>query len=153
MTSAAPAQRIIPQTLLPELQQRWPEIAQSALRDGQPLLAGPLSGSRPVSLAAGTLTIECPADFCDRADADPLLLQSLTGLVAMICGHRLTIRVRPAAGMDGGRSARYQAAEAHPLIQAIRKRFTADIITREPITREEWLRRSPGYQPNNDSPS
>ena len=52
------------------------------------------------------------------------------------------VRVGETAGMDGGRSARYQAAEAHPLIQAIRKRFTADIITREPITREEWLRRS-----------
>ena len=150
--SVAIPQRIIPQTLLPELQQRWPEIAQAALRDGQPLLAGPLSGSRPVSLAAGTLTIECPADFCDRTDADPLLLQSLTGLVAMVCGHRLAIRVRPAAGMDGGRSARYQAAEAHPLIHAIRKRFAADIITREPITREEWLRRSQGHQPNSDSP-
>ena len=49
---------------------------------------------------------------------------------------------RPPAGIDGGRSARYSAAEAHPLVLALRKRFAADIITREPITREEWFKRS-----------
>ena len=133
---------MVPQTLLPDLQSRWGEIAQAALRDGQPLIASALSGSRPVSFANGVLTLECPADFCDRADADTLLIQHLVTLVAQFCGHRLTIRVRPPAGLDGGRSARYQAAEAHPLVQALRKRFAADIITREPITREEWLKRS-----------
>lgn len=134
--------RLIPQTLLPDLQSRWSEVAQAALRDGQPLIASALSGSRPVSFASGTLTLECPADFCDRSDADPLLLQVIVAVVANVCGHRLTIRVRPPAGLDGGRSARYAAAEAHPLVQALRKRFAADIITREPITREEWLKRS-----------
>jgi hypothetical protein len=133
---------MIPQTLLPDLQSRWGEIAQAALRDGQPLIASALSGSRPVSFANGVLTLECPADFCDRTDADALQIQHLVTLVAQFCGHRLTIRVRPPAGLDGGRSARYQAAEAHPLVQALRKRFAADIITREPITREEWLKRS-----------
>jgi hypothetical protein len=145
VTAAAPvvpAPKLVPQTLLIDLQPRWNEVAQAALRDQQPLVASALSGSRPVSFAGGTLTIECPADFCDRADADPLLLQTIAALVAQVCGHRLGIRVRPPAGMDGGRSARYSAAEAHPLVQALRKRFSADIITREPITREEWLRRS-----------
>ncbi|MBA3697854.1 MAG: hypothetical protein H0W78_03160 [Planctomycetes bacterium] len=133
---------MIPQTLLPDLQQRWSELAQAAMRDGQPLIGSALSGSRPVSFATGTLTIECPADFCDRADADPVLIQHLVTLVAQLTGHRLVIRIRPPAGLDGGRSARYTAAEAHPLVQALRKRFAADIITREPITREEWLKRS-----------
>lgn len=134
--------KLIPQTLLIDLQPRWNEVAQAAMRDQQPLVASALSGSRPVSFANGTLTIECPADFCDRADADPLVLQTIAALVAQICGHRLGIRVRPPAGLDGGRSARYSAAEAHPLVQALRKRFSADIITREPITRDEWLKRS-----------
>jgi len=141
---------MIPQTLLPDLQSRWSEVAQAALRDGQPLIAGALSGARPVSFASGTLTIECPADFCDRADADPLVLLILGNLVAQISGHQLTIRVRPPAGV-GGRSARYQAAEAHPLVQALRKRFAADIITREPITREEWLKRSHSGRPGGGS--
>jgi hypothetical protein len=136
-----PTARLIPQTLLPDLQSRWNEVAQAALRDGQPLIASALSGSRPVSFANGTLTLECPADFCDRSDADPLVLQVVVAVIANVCGHRLTIRVRPPAGLDGGRSARYAAAEAHPLVQALRKRFAADIITREPITREEWLKR------------
>jgi hypothetical protein len=142
VVEAAPPARMIPQTLLPDLQQRWSEIAQAALRDGQPLIGSALSGSRPVSFANGTLTLECPADFCDRADADPMLIQHLVALIAQFCGHRLTIRVRPPAGLDGGRSARYSAAESHPLVQALRKRFAADIITREPITREEWFKRS-----------
>jgi hypothetical protein len=142
---AAPTPRLIPQTLLIDLQSRWNEVAQAALRDQQPLVAGALSGSRPVSFANGTLTVECPPDFCDRADADPLALETVATLVAQVCGHRLTIRVRPPAGLDGGRSARYSAAEAHPLVQALRKRFSADIITREPITRDEWLRRSQSH--------
>lgn len=145
--------KIIPQTVLPDLQMRWAEVAQAAMRDDQPLIGGALSGSRPVSLAGGTLVIECPADFCDRVDVDPLMLQSLVSLVAQVCGHRLLIRVRPPSGMDGGRSARYQAAEAHPLVQALRKRFAADIITREPITREEWLRRSQGVSPETGPPN
>ena len=143
-----PTPRAIPQTLLPDLQLRWNEIAQAALRDGQPLLASALSGSRPVSFANGTLTLECPADFCDRADADAQLIQHLVTLMAQFSGHRLNIRVRPPAGLDGGRSARYAAAEAHPLVQALRKRFAADIITREPITRDEWFKRSQGGPPD-----
>jgi hypothetical protein len=145
-----PPARVIPQTLLPDLQQRWSEIAQAALRDGQPLIASALSGSRPVAFANGALTLECPADFCDRADADPMVIQHLVALMAQFSGHRLTIRVRPPAGLDGGRSARYSAAESHPLVQALRKRFAADIITREPITREEWFKRSQA-RPADDS--
>lgn len=148
---APPAARVVPQTLLPDLQQRWSEIAQAALRDGQPLIASALSGSRPVSFANGTLTLECPADFCDRVDADELLIQHLVALIAQFSGHRLTIRVRPPAGLDGGRSARYSAAEAHPLVLALRKRFAADIITREPITREEWFKRSQSGRPDDTS--
>jgi hypothetical protein len=142
---------MMPQTLLPDLQARWSEVAQAAMRGDQPLIGGALSGSRPVSFASGTLTIECPADFCDRADADPLVLLILSNLVAQISGHQLTIRVRPPAGLGGGRSARYQAAEAHPLVQALRKRFAADIITREPITRDEWLKRSHSGHPGTGS--
>jgi hypothetical protein len=149
----APTARLVPQTLLPELQSRWSEVAQAALRDDQPLIASALAGSRPVSFANGNLTVECPADFCDRCDADPLYLQGVAAAVANVCGHRLAIRVRPPAGLDGGRSARYAAAEAHPLVQALRKRFAADIITREPITREEWLKRShPGPATGSSQP-
>lgn len=79
-----------------------------------------------------------------------MLIQHLVSLIAQFSGHRLTIRVRPPAGLDGGRSARYSAAEAHPLVLALRKRFAADIITREPITREEWFKRSQA-RPVNDS--
>ncbi len=146
-TPATAAPKVIPQTVLPELQQRWAEVAQAAMRDGQPIIGGALSGSRPVSLANGTLVIESPADFCDRVDVDPLLMQSLVSLVAQVCGHRLDIRVRPPVDTGGGRSARYQAAEAHSLVQALRKRFAADIVTREPITREEWMRRAQGMVP------
>ena len=83
-----------------------------------------------------------------------MLIQHLVALIAQFCGHRLIIRVRPPAGLDGGRSARYSAAEAHPLVQALRKRFAADIITREPITREEWFKRSQtnGALPQPDGP-
>jgi hypothetical protein len=153
VVSAPPAAvppKLLPQTLLIDLQPRWNELAQAALRDGQPLIASALSGSRPVAFAGDTLTVECPADFCDRADTDPLIVQTLVALLAQVTGHRLTIRLRPPAGADGGRSARYAAAEAHPLIAAFKKRFAADIITREPITREEWLRR---MRPHDDRPT
>jgi hypothetical protein len=125
---------------------RWAEVAQAALRDAQPLLAAALAGSRPVALANGILTVECPADFCDRADDDALQLQSLGTVVAHVCGQRLGIRVRPPPGHGGGRSARYQAAEANPLVQALRRHFAADVITREPISREDWLRRTVGVE-------
>jgi hypothetical protein len=37
--------------------------------------------------------------------------------------------------------ARYRTAESDPLVQDILKRFQAEVVAREPVTRAEWLAR------------
>ncbi|GDY13079.1 hypothetical protein LBMAG53_19570 [Planctomycetota bacterium] len=36
---------------------------------------------------------------------------------------------------------RYRSAEDHPAVREIQRRFQAEIVAREPVTREEWLKR------------
>ena len=141
--SMAPA---VPQTLLFDLQQRWSEVAQTAMRDGQPTIATALTSCTPVLFAAGILTLEAPDHLCQRATDDALFLTSLARVIGHISGFVIPVRLRSVAGENRTRGQRYQAAEANPLVQAIRKRFAADIIAREPITQAEWLQRLQSLQ-------
>ncbi len=150
-TPIAPA-AAVPQTLLFDLQQRWSEVAQAAMRDGQSALATALTNCTPVLLAGGTLTLEAPDDLCQRSVDDAFLLTSLARVVGQISGFLIPIRLRSVAGENRTRSERYQAAESNPLVQAIRKRFAADIISREPITRAEWLQRLQSLQTRDTPP-
>jgi hypothetical protein len=150
-TRIAPA-AAVPQTLLFDLQQRWSEVVQAAMRDGQPALATALTSCAPVLLANGILTLEAPDDLCQRSADDAFLLTSLARVVGQISGFLLPVRMRSVAGENRTRSERYQAAESNPLVLAIRKRFAADIISREPITRAEWLQRLQSLQTRDTKP-
>jgi hypothetical protein len=150
--TAKPITAAVPQTLLFDLQQRWSEVVQAAMRDGQSALATALTSCTPVLLAGGTLTLEAPEDLCQRSADDAFLLTSLARVVGQISGFVLPIRLRSVAGENRTRSERYQAAESNPLVQAIRKRFAADIISREPITRAEWLQRLQSLQTRDTPP-
>ncbi len=131
----------LPQTYLFDVQQKWAEIIQSAMRDNHPQLATDLTVCRPISLAKGVLTLEAPHTLCDRSADDALILTTLARIIAQVAGYHVPVSLRPPGGVFDTRSARYQAAESHPLVQAIRKRFAADIIAREPITLAEWQQR------------
>nr|MBA2480571.1 hypothetical protein [Planctomycetota bacterium] len=49
------------------------------------------------------------------------------------------VQARAVHGDD--RNSRYQAAQAHPLVKDLVRRFEADIVSREVVTREEWIKR------------
>jgi hypothetical protein len=138
--------------LLFDLQQRWSEVVQAAMRDGQPLLATALTHCSPVLVAAGSLTLEAPDDLVQRSAEDGIFLTALSRLISQVSGLLIPIRLRSIAGENRTRGERYQAAEANHLVQAIRKRFAADIISREPITRADWLQRLQSLQKREPSP-
>ena len=62
----------------------------------------------------------------------------LTALFGRPLRARVTV-ARPALGDD--RTSRYQAAQAHPLVKDLIRRFEADVVSREVIGRTEWLER------------
>jgi hypothetical protein len=131
-----------PQTLLPVLQARWAEIARAALREGQVGLAAALTDSAPVALAGDLLTIELPASFCAQLTIRPDLIQQLEGLLQAVAGRRLRVAGRPQRSQAvDERGDRYRTAQEHPLVQLLLKRFEADIVAREIIDHDDWLRR------------
>ena len=69
-------------------------------------------------------------------------MQQLEGQLQAVAGRRLRVCGRPrrAQAVDE-RSDRYRTAQDHPLVQQLLKRFEADIVAREIIDREDWLRR------------
>ena len=69
---------------------------------------------------------------------------SIARWVQHVAGHAVHIQLRSEQAEQSGRQARYQQAEAHPLIQALRRRFAADIVSREPISHAAWLERLRG---------
>jgi hypothetical protein len=137
----------VPQTFLFDVQQRWSEIAQTALRDGNALLAAELTASTPHLFAHGTLTIAGSAALVARGDS--VTLTTIARYIMQVCGHRVQIALRSTAVSDDNndRRERYRTAEQHPLIQALRKKFQADIVSREPITFEHWQTRQQQKKP------
>lgn len=139
--AAAPAE-IPPQALLPELQARWGELPRIAMRDQQVELATALATSTPVALAIDLLTVEFAGAFSERYSTTPELQRILEGLVEMLAKRRLRVAARRPGGSGADeRGRRYQAAQSNPLVKALQSRFSADIVAREMIARDEWLKR------------
>ncbi len=134
-----------PQALLPVLQERWAEVARAAMRDGHVALAAALTDSAPMALAGDLLTIELPVSFCAQLTIRPDLQQQLEGVLLAVAGRRLRVTGRPrrTPAVDE-RADRYRTAQNHPLVQLLLKRFDADIVAREIIDHDAWLRRQQG---------
>jgi hypothetical protein len=124
---------------LSEAQARWGEGARAALGGGKPALAAAVTGTRLVALEGDLLTIEEPVGRSPGlADMATDLEHHLSALFGRPLRGRVTV-ARPALGDD--RASRYQAAQAHPLVKDLVRRFEADVISREVVGRAEWLER------------
>ena len=112
------------------------------MRDGQVSLAAALTDSAPVALSGDLLTVELPASFCAQLTIRPDMTQQFEAVLQAVAGRRLRVVGRPRKGQAGDeRTDRYRQAQDHPLVQLLMKRFEADIVAREIIPTEEWLRR------------
>jgi hypothetical protein len=123
-----------------EVRRRWPELARAVLVQGDPTLAAALTGTRVVAMEGDLITVEAPP----RPNA-----AQTTALETALPPHLLTafgttmrvacVAARPEA--DDGSADLYRAAQSHPLVKDLMRRFEADIVSREIMDREEWLRR------------
>lgn len=121
---------------LEDLRRRWPELARTALLQGQAVLAAALTGTSVVALDNGVLTIEVAPG---RTPPPPDMDAQLQPYLASISAHGLRlafIAAKPADGDD--RISRYHAAKAHPLIKEFIKRFDGEVIRNDVVTPDEW---------------
>jgi hypothetical protein len=89
-----------------------------------------------MALEGERLTLE--SDRPMPADLDARLIPCLAAIG--VGALRATV-VAPTASGGDERAKRWQAAQAHPFVRELIKRFEGDIISREAATREEWVRR------------
>jgi hypothetical protein len=118
-------------------------LPRLAFRDQPATLVTALTESTPVALAEGRLTVEMAEIACARLAAEPKLMAALEGLVEQLAGHRFGIVLKPRVGPTAAeeRWQRYRATEEHPLVRGLKARFSAEVISRELVSRKDWRRR------------
>ena len=131
------------------IKEQWDILCRLATDAEKPAFASALTACRIIACDEETLQIEVPIMYRsmfaeghpDRVFFEQLLLQCL--------GRRLKIRVFTGGNEDydedsgSGENQRmrlYKQAQQHPLIQSLLDTFGADIVSREPSSRDEWLR-------------
>ena len=126
------------------MQKRWQALARTVLLQGQAALAAVLTGTTLIAIDDGVLTIEVaagstppPADFADQLRPHLSTLASPSGASAAL---RLTI-VHAADPAGDDRSNRFHAAQSHPLVRDLLKRFEGEVIRTDLESRAEWLAR------------
>jgi hypothetical protein len=90
-----------------------------------------------VAFEDGILTIV--AD--DGRAMPPDLDTRLRPYLALLGARGVRVGAPPAASGGDERARRWQAAQGHPLVKEMIRRFEGDVIGREVATREEWLSR------------
>jgi hypothetical protein len=119
-------------------------VARQLLGGGLPLLAATWGEARVLSVRDDLVSIQVPQRrLALLADEEQATL--LGTAVGSVLGRR--VRIRATAGSETGttgdeRTRRYQAAERHPLVQDLMKRFQAELVGRELVDFETWLRQA-----------
>ncbi len=119
-------------------------MARQLLTGGLPLLAAGWGECRALTLRDGVLTIEVPAKRLALFQ-DPDQQRLLASAIAGAGGVRVQLALRQVGALtdepSDDRTRRYRAAETHPLIQDLMKRFQAELVGREVVEVEAWIAR------------
>jgi hypothetical protein len=116
-------------------------------------VAAALAEARLEELDAGRVVLVVPPARLAVLDGEEARRAVLRALRAAT-GRDLRLVVRQGAAAPGrdGAAQRWREAEAHPVVQEIRRRFRAEVTGREPVAREAWLRRQDSDPPDGDGP-
>ena len=132
---------------LEELRARWGALGQVLLQMGAPLLAAALSDSLPLAVGGDQLTIEAPAGRVPLlTDPEQQRVVGNACLAAFGSRYRLVVKTRlvkggPQPAITDERQRRYLAAQEHPIVRELMRRFEADLVGRELVDLQTWLQR------------
>jgi hypothetical protein len=118
-------------------------VPKALLAAGLPLAAAALGEGRLLALENGLLTVGIPARAA-AALKDAEQVRLIGSLVSAAVGQAVQLRLHALGGTAeplDERHLKYQAAERHPFIQDLLKRFEGDLTARELVDFGTWLER------------
>ena len=142
---------------LEQIRQQWDIICRLATDADKPGFASALTACRVLQFDGQTLQLEVPIMYralfaeghSDRVFFESLL-QQCTGQAVQLQIHTGGISDDHSDADNSTEQQRmrlYKQAQRHPVMQLFLDTFDADIVAREPLARETWLKQ---FKPNEE---